>query len=280
MNRVGSVVGMTFQSALTNLGEIKSAFVPQMILFDEAGQLPLTHGIAIGAFRCGSIVFIGDDAQMPPIYQPSLSGSPLSKSLFEYIKCRYPNTGSVLNITYRMRQELTDYVSRRYYEPNGVFLQSAKDSVGNRLVQSNPLWLRNSSCAIEIVECKSPGACDENLVEAMAIASRMKSLIGLGLNIDRLAVITPFRRQARLILKVAKEHLPDVDKLPLIDTVERLQGQDVDVLLASFATDSVQYCAQQQAFLKNPNRLNVTLSRATSRVVVFASPMIRSMLNL
>ena len=34
----GHVVGMTFQSALVNLGMRRSAFTPQIVLFDEAGQ--------------------------------------------------------------------------------------------------------------------------------------------------------------------------------------------------------------------------------------------------
>ena len=280
MSKVGSIVGMTFQSALTNLCEIKSAFVPQTILFDEAGQLPLTHGLAVGAFRCGSVVFVGDDAQMPPIYQSSLVSSPLSVSLFAHVKKRCPATGVVLNTTYRMCRGLADFVSRRYYEPMGVTLTSAESAAGNLLIQSKPQWLRGDCKEIEFVECQNPGACDENLVEARAVACRIKFLIERGLLVDRLAVITPYRRQVRLILKVVKEYLPKLNRLPLIDTVERLQGQDVDVLLASFATDSIQYGFQNQGFIKNPNRLNVTFSRATSRVVVFGSELIRNFLGL
>jgi len=280
VERIGRVVGMTYQAALTNLGAIKSAFIPQVILFDEAGQLPLAHAAAIGTFHCGSVVFIGDDAQMPPIYHEKLVGSPLSVSVFEHLKKLYPSCGTVLDVTYRMNTEITRFVGDRYYQNRGVNLISDSNSIGNVLAACHYPWMSESGRSIEFVLCENAGATDENRVEAAAVVALVKKLLGDGLAADRMAVITPYRRQSRLVSKILREEADGYGLLPLVDTVERLQGQDVDVLIATFATDNAAYFVQQQAFLMNPNRLNVMFSRATSRVCVFGSAIIREMLAL
>ena len=63
----------------------------------------------------------------------------------------------------------------------------------------------------------------------------------------------------------------DANQLPLIDTVERLQGQDVELIIMSMCTTDRQYFEQNKDFLLNPNRLNVMISRAKSKVVIISS---------
>ena len=57
------------------------------------------------------------------------------------------------------------------------------------------------------------------------------------------------------------------DDMPLIDTVERLQGQDVDSVIISFVKTS----ASNVDFIFNPNRLNVMISRAKRKVFIVTS---------
>ena len=267
-DKVGHVVGMTFQSALFNLGKKRSPFIPQIVLFDEAGQVPFTHAIAVGAFGCGSVVFIGDDAQMPPIYHEKLSDDPLSVSVFERIKSLYPSNGQVLNITYRMNSEITRFVGDRFYLPKGIDLLCSSFSADRHI--DDPV--------IEFITCSSPGAEDENESEAAIAVEVANKYLDSGLPADRLAIITPYRRQVRMIHKRLAESRSGCVELPLVDTVERLQGQDVDVIILSFATDDHRYFRAQKAFLMNPNRLNVMFSRATSKVVVVSSQLVRDSL--
>jgi superfamily I DNA and/or RNA helicase len=70
------------------------------------------------------------------------------------------------------------------------------------------------------------------------------------------------------------ERRPGLRDLPLVDTVERLQGQDVDVIILSFSVDDEVYFAAKRSFLLNSNRLNVMFSRATSKVVVISSQLV------
>lgn len=71
------------------------------------------------------------------------------------------------------------------------------------------------------------------------------------------------------------------DEWPLIDTVERLQGQDVECIIITFAASNEDYIKQTEDFLFNPNRLNVMISRAKTKVIIFASePIIEQANNL
>ena len=81
-NTAGAIVGMTLHAAIINLGLRRSGFSPTLVLVDEASQIPLTMASAIGCFGAGSIVFIGDDRQMPPIFHPELVNDELSVSIF------------------------------------------------------------------------------------------------------------------------------------------------------------------------------------------------------
>ena len=67
--------------------------------------------------------------------------------------------------------------------------------------------------------------------------------------------------------------IPD-DERPLVDTVERLQGQDVRLIILSLAVTDPEYYKQVKAFLLNPNRLNVMISRAKEKVVILKSDLI------
>lgn len=128
---------------------------------------------------------------------------------------------------------------------------------------------------IEFVEASSPGSTDENMQEARIAVGVAGKYLAAGLTSDRLAIKTPYRRQVRMIHKLLAESELDKEDLPIVDTVERLQGQDVDVIVLSFATDDEVYFRKQESFLLNHNRLNVMFSRATSKVVVVSSRMVR-----
>ena len=87
------------------------------------------------------------------------------------------------------------------------------------------------------------------------------------------AVITPFRKQVNLIREEWQKTGCTTEIL--VDTVERLQGQDVDVIIISMAVSYIDYLSTVEAFLYMPNRLNVMISRAKRKVVVIKSPIVK-----
>lgn len=109
------VVGMTLQASMANMCLRNSGFKPQVVLVDEASQIPVAEAAIIGASGAGTIIFIGDDRQMPPIFMEELEKDPLSVSIFEHLAKTHPLIKDVLNISYRMNSEICSYVSEHFY---------------------------------------------------------------------------------------------------------------------------------------------------------------------
>jgi superfamily I DNA and/or RNA helicase len=87
---------------------------------------------------------------------------------------------------------------------------------------------------------------------------------------DRLALISPHRAQnnataIRLTSLLGGKALP----LPVIDTVERLQGAERDVILFAVTTSDPDHMMSE--FLNNPHRFNVAITRARQKLIVVGS---------
>lgn len=108
-----------------------------------------------------------------------------------------------------------------------------------------------------------------NEEEADYISKIIKAAVDSGMSIDNMAVIMPYRRQVKTIREYLHkdEYLGPDAKQPLIDTVERLQGQDVDLIIISTCVTDPVYFNANRGFLTNPNRLNVMFSRAKKKVI-------------
>ena len=278
------VVGMTYYGAILNLGLRNSGFKPSLILIDEAGQMPLAQASLIGAFGSGSMIFIGDDKQMPPISHEKLQDHPLSVSIFSYLCEKYPAIKGRLSVTYRMNEEITQCVSRNFYEVDGEKLVASDFSKSRTLTlptTSEDVRIRNilqDNKSIHLVNVTNENTWEDmNHEEADFIAEMVSEALRCGMKVNEIAVITPYRRQVKAIRSsLNKLHL---DSLPLIDTVERLQGQDVDMIIISFCVSNPIYYQQNVSFLLNSNRLNVMISRAKKKVVMIASSTIERKLK-
>lgn len=277
----GDVVGMTLHAAVVNLGLRNSGFKPQVVLVDEAGQIPMAYASLIGSFGCGSVIFIGDDKQMPPIFHPNLVGHPFSTSIFKYLCDKYPHLRNTLNVTYRMNDEIASIVSSCFYDDNehrGV-IQSSEYSANRRsdfssltgVIDARIDAALNSPESIVILNVtpSTPDGkecTDSNIFEANFLAEIAKIFDSNYIKSKDYAIITPYRRQVKLIRSIVGE-----DNASLINTVECLQGQDVETILISFVASNPQYVRDQLEFLLNPNRLNVMISRAKTRVIMLVS---------
>lgn len=278
VEKQADIVGMTLHAAIVNLGLRNSGFKPQIILVDEAGQIPMAYASLIGAFGCGSIVFIGDDKQMPPIFHPKLADSPFSTSIFKYLCDMYPQLRNTLNVTYRMNDVITSLISKCFYNKtqntdvivssNFSALRRANFPSLNATIDPRINAIISNSESIVILNVTPSDAenTDSNIYEANFLAEISNFFSKNGISSKDYAIITPYRRQVKLIRSLIKN-----DNAPLINTVECLQGQDVETILISFVTSSKDYILEQLEFLLNPNRLNVMISRARTKIIILMS---------
>jgi superfamily I DNA and/or RNA helicase len=89
---------------------------------------------------------------------------------------------------------------------------------------------------------------------------------------ERLAILAPHRAQNSAIARRLAQLLAEragAFTLPVIDTVERLQGAERDVVLFSVTTSDPDH--RDSPFLNNPNRFNVAITRARHKLVVVGS---------
>lgn len=260
--RSGHIIGLTIWGALTYLGLRHHAhFRPYHALIDEASLMPLSLATILGK-TAPSVCLFGDSRQMQPIFRSELEQNIMSKSILDYCAENIEGvTVDVLHTTYRMNNEITECVSKAFYEPYGTRLVSSEISSENRLEyhgNSESLQWINIETECEYLE--------ENREEAECVSNIVKELLSIGLNHNDIAVVTPFRKQVSLIRSMTRNIVAE-DDMPLIDTVERLQGQDVDCVIISFVKTS----DSNVDFIFNPNRLNVMISRAKRKVFIITS---------
>jgi DNA replication ATP-dependent helicase Dna2 len=89
-------------------------------------------------------------------------------------------------------------------------------------------------------------------------------------------VVTPHRAQQALIVSRLQQVFnaagPMADAIrDAVDTVERFQGQQRDVIVASFALGDMDQIGEEEEFLMSLNRFNVMASRARAKLIVLVS---------
>lgn len=87
-------------------------------------------------------------------------------------------------------------------------------------------------------------------------------------------VVTPHRAQQGLIVSRLQRIFPDEDPgliRDAVDTVERFQGQERDVIIASYALGDPDAIADEDEFLMSLNRFNVMASRPRAKLIVLVS---------
>ena len=92
-----------------------------------------------------------------------------------------------------------------------------------------------------------------------------------GVDPREIALLAPFRLQVRLIRSRLEQAGLPVDGGVTVDTVERMQGQERDVVILSLAVGDPATLDARSSFFFSTNRLNVALSRARYKAILVAS---------
>ena len=275
------IIGMTFLSAMQHLAVQTSGLAPNVVLVDEAGQLPLSQGLCSGLFGAGSVLLFGDDLQMPPVFSSEMTASPFATSIFSQLRQTQPDSIGMLETTYRLNKDLCDFVADSFYADSPGKLMPSPASAkrvfsmetrsnGASEFSNKVLTSTQSICWIETPEV---GAKQLNFEEAECVAALVKNAYQMGIPTHEMAVVTPFRRQAAAIRRLLKDAFEDHgEQMPVVDTVERVQGLTVEFVVISLCTTDSEYASDIAEFLFSANRLNVAVSRARTKVVILACP--------
>jgi DNA replication ATP-dependent helicase Dna2 len=244
------------------------------LIIDEASQMTLPYAI-LGMLTSDCYIIIGDPQQLPPVIQSCRSSEAHEHSIFKSLQ--RTNDLTLLDTTYRMNAAIADWSSSQFYYGQ---LESHETAAGRRLAlpQRPPQkWLaRALSPDAPLVWLEhSERDCRKLCLEEVDLVNQLiGTILRCGLSPDQVAVVTPFRKQARAIrqrLKQSADYSAGMLEQVVVDTVERMQGQERELIIISCVANDPSFIRAVADFLFLPARLNVAVTRARSKVILIAS---------
>ena len=294
---VGTTSTLQSKSYLFSLKRFAVAMV------DEASQI-LEPNIMGLLTQCGKFILIGDHKQLPAVVQqdeaissvtePSLRAIGLDncrQSLFERLfrlERRAGRTRFVGLLRYqgRMHPEIASFANRMFYKEENLQPVPLPHQQEERLDYTAPsvdafddLLKRQRMIYIPSAFCHEPMLSDKvNTEEASIVADvlrRIHRFYATQFDADKtVGVIVPYRNQIAMIRKrVELLGIPELERVS-IDTVERYQGSQRDVIVYSF---TIQQYYQLDFLTSNcfeengrviDRKLNVALTRARKQMII------------
>lgn len=275
------VGGTVWQARKTSAGD----YSYDLVVIDEGSQLRVADSaIAIRRVREGGRLLIaGDDKQLAPIvqadYPAAEEGLPLHRSILEALRagdldgtltrplvenwrmnsplCEYPRL-SIYPSDYR--PATTEVAERR------LNLGRMDDELASLL---DPAW-PVTVCVLEGVKATSRNPLEARLAARVvtALRDRMPVVTDEEFAAESVFVVSPHHAQIRLVRR-ALEEIRDWDPLPLIGTVDKMQGQERDAVVVSYGVSDVETALNERQFIYSLNRLNVAITRARAKTILF-----------
>ncbi|PQO37841.1 hypothetical protein DTL21_07830 [Bremerella cremea] len=289
-----AVLGSTVYSILKTYDELAETF--DLVVIDEASQVRVSESaVPIGLVHSkGRLVLAGDHLQLPPIiagdYPDTEPGEPvLHRSIFEAVggsALHNDQIVSQLSENFRMNDYLTGVASHLLYGPK---YQCFDEQVASRRLN---LQLPNNASKISqacldpdfplvIVALEGIQAARENVIEAELVSilvsdlrQHLKTSSGKAYDSDQaffkdgVFIVSPHRMQIRTIQQALHQER-DWTSLPFVDTVDKMQGQEADAVIVSYGVSDPEFAMQEADFIYGLNRLNVAMTRAKTKCVLF-----------
>lgn len=237
------------------------------VLLDEASQLTLILA-TLTMLRAEKFLFFGDHCQLPPVRIGPRPKKPEDDSIFN--KLRQSSSATLLTESWRLNRDLAEWPSATFYGNRLIARHDRRLSLApassHPALQPNPGFFSISHIG-KSTSTRSPEEAETT------VALILDLLLG-GLAPAEIAVVTPFRAQAALIrrmLRSRQEFFPWPVKDLVADTVERLQGQEREVIIVSLAASRTAFIMRLENFLFEPRRLNVALTRARRKTILLHS---------
>lgn len=262
-------------------------------IVDESSQViePETLSVII---KSKKFILIGDERQLPAVVlQTNNEGdikeivtdvkvlneigiNRLDSSLFERLVCigkkNNWNSYTLLDTQFRMNEKILEFSNKNFYEN---LLISGSNAIDIKLEIENDFISINSN-PVEFFDIHGFGERKKNKLEADALISVLLKYYNynkeknLGLSFG---VIAPFRAQVSYIYhELLINGIEDIK----VDTVERFQGGEKDIIFISFSIYHHSQISQIQSLQEYNNllidrKLNVALTRAKRKLVMFGN---------
>lgn len=232
------------------------------LIIDEAGQMTIPLAL-MGMIKAKKVIFAGDYKQLPPIVSSSEISDEMKQSVFQRLITK--DNCTMLDVSFRMCRTICNFVSDLFYDG---LLKPQKQIDGDKIICSDPLYSFDAPVIIKNVEDNGKQFSEK---ETEFITDLVSGFLKKGLDAKEIGVLSPFRAQATSIKKSIRKSssIKDEDKnLIVSETVDKMQGQEKEVIIFSLTSGDTKYMAEMADFLYNPNKLNVAFSRAKSKLII------------
>ncbi|KAK9355845.1 hypothetical protein V1523DRAFT_403638 [Lipomyces doorenjongii] len=286
----GSQIVATTCLGINNLIFQKRRF--DYCIVDEASQITLP--ICIGPLRfADKFVLVGDHYQLSPLVRnKEAKADGLDVSLFKLLSEAHPCAVAILEHQYRMCQEVMTLSNVLIY--NGRLkcgtaevavrklsvprIQEGIDEIhrgcGGGMCKCESCWiadLLNEQTKVVFVDTDGVPAKEtkkgdriQNDVEATLVTQFTESLVLSGVPQDSIGIISVYRAQLKLLSNRLKKY-PNLE----MQTVDKFQGRDKECVIISLVRSNDEHMVGD--LLTDWRRLNVTFTRARSKLVIFGS---------
>ena len=249
------IIGATAATA-SDLGNLSCPFV----FIDEGSQLTeIASLLPLLQTKAVRILVLGDSHQLSQPCAESISSSILTvfSSKSNVTENKY------LNVQFRCQLEIANFCAKHFYP--GRPIETAKMRIENAMI-NDPL---PSLSPISIKQHNFRASRDahsfslKNPKEAELIVDFIQSLN----RSVSVAIISFYCAQAECLVEALQRANPESNTNIPVHTVDSFQGSEADIVLISLvASDGGE---KSEKFLANKNRLNVALTRAIHKVVIF-----------
>ncbi|XP_041474076.1 DNA replication ATP-dependent helicase/nuclease DNA2-like [Lytechinus variegatus] len=275
--------------ATTSLGMKHALFTRHsfdVCIVDEASQI--SQPVCLGPlFSASKFVLVGDQCQLPPLVQSSRARDlGMDESLFQRLVSAHSSSAMSLSLQFRMNSEIMAISNHMVYD--GA-MRCGNEAVAKGTVSlpywdawceesCEDAWLEDAVDPKTVVSFlntdQACGPTDEaspsntNRLEAILVRSIVKSLMQAGCTATQIGVISPYRRQCQLLTSTLADLGSKVKSLE-VNTVDKYQGRDKDVIVVSFSHSTTD--SQGGSILNDLRRLNVAMTRAKHKLLLIGS---------
>ncbi len=242
------------------------------LYIDEATQC-LEPMCFIPIIRANKIVFAGDHHQlMPTIKSKKAIEGGLNTTLFEKL-IKKLNCNVMLNEQYRMHEKIMGFSNQKFYN-NQLF--ASNENKNHLIYQEDDAFVFCDTAGTGFMEEQEDKTFSTfNNEEANLVFRYLNNYvmilesIGKASNLKSIGIISPYKAQCTCLTEELKNStLPDyIKQIIQIDTVDAFQGREKDMILISMTRSNEK---GEIGFLNDHKRMNVALTRAKKKLVVFA----------
>jgi len=267
------------------------------VIIDEAARCNPSE-LAVSMQVGKNILLVGDHKQLPPMIEdlilektsrrlnmppPELKKSEFQRLMESEFGKKY---GCSLNKQYRMSEPIANMISDVFYKEDGIELVTMRNAdhefsvaVPDFLTKT-VTWIDTTSVDKEAFHRRDDLNSLYNTYEANTVIKVLDQLYYSGLFMKLMSerafdeppigIICPYTAQKKHINKeIVRKAWPAIfTKLLKINTVDSYQGKENEIIIVSLTRNDRRVT---KGFLKYPERINVSLSRARERLIIIGA---------